>query len=214
MKFAFTFTLFSLVALFSCKSDQPKETDKPAATNSEIVGELTKTHPDSPNIDLSTSTTNVKRYDNPYQKNGCTLVSEQVFQQVFGVAIKEVNVQSIPDKGHCIWTWMKPNWMEIDNANEKKGAKYREFKNTMTVQVVNMGIVDAAQQHFKQLAEGQAQKYNSKVEQLGDEALWSDKDHILVVRKAHLLYNLSVEISENPADNLAKAKAILAASIK
>lgn len=200
---------FFLSVLIACKSEAPKEEAKPQI-DSEIVGQMTKTHPDSPNIDLSTSTTDVKRYDNPYQKNGCTLVSDKLFQDVFGVSMKEVNTQSIPDKGHCLWTWMKPNWMEIDNANEKKGAQYREFKNTMTVQVVNMGIVDAAKQHFQLVADGQKQRYATKVEGVGEEAVWSDKDHMLVARKAHLIYNLSVEISENAADNLAKAKAILA----
>ncbi len=202
-------TLFLFTILIACKSEAPKE-EKKTQIDSEIVGQTAKVHPDSPNIDLSTSTTDVKRYDNPYQKSGCTLVSDKLFKDVFGVDMKEVNTQSIPDKGHCLWTWMKPNWMEIDNANDKKGAQYREFKNTMSVQVVNMGVVDAAQQHFRHVAENQKQRFATKVEGVGEEAVWSDKDNMLVARKAHLIYNLSVEISENAADNLAKAKAILA----
>lgn len=217
MKYA-TFTIFTLaLCLFSaCKSD-PKaaeQTDGKQAIDSEIVGQSVKVDPNAADIDISGSTTDVKRYDSPYQQNGCTLVSDQLFEQVFGTKIKEVTVNSIPNKGHCLWTWMKPNWMEIDNANEKKGATYREFKNTMTVQVVNFGIVDAAKQQYVAVAEGKKETFNTKVDGVGEEAVWSAKDHMLVARKAHLMYNLSVEVSENAAENMEKAKALLAGAIK
>jgi hypothetical protein len=219
MKYAFfTLITLSVVPFIGCKSDASAEAaqQKPKSElASEIVGESVKVDPNAADIDISKSTTDVRRHESPYQKSGCTLVSDALFQQVFGVEVgKEVNVNSIPDKGHCIWTWMKPNWKEIDNANEKKGATYREFKNTMTVQVVNFGIEDAAKQQFQLVADGKKANYDTKVEGVGNEAVWSNKDHMLVARKGHLLMNLSVEASDNPADNLAKAKAILMAAAK
>jgi hypothetical protein len=213
--FFFSCILLSALAQ-SCKSDAPKTGAAPEASapkdsiNVEVVGEKAQLDPATQNIDISKSTTDIKRYSSQFQANGCTFVSNDLFQQVFGVAIDgNVNVNSIPEKGHCIWVWKKPNWMEIENANEKKGAKYQEFKNTMSVRVVNFQIVDAAQKQFQMILDTQGQAYTEKVDGIGEQAVWSATDNTLAARKAHLLTYLTVEVGSN-AENLAKAKQIMA----
>jgi hypothetical protein len=210
------FTAISIISLclFACKSE-PTKTDQKAADMSEVVGAPTKVLNDKDDINTSTSTTDVKRYDNPYQADGCTFVTDDIFKQVFGVEVsKDVNKQGIPGKGHCIWTWMKPNWMEIDNANEKKGAVYREFKNTMNVRVVNFGTSDAALAQYKVLTEQQKESYAQVIEGIGEAAVWNEKDGMLAVKKAHLIAHIYVVVSETTSENLAKAKAIAAAAFK
>jgi hypothetical protein len=222
MRYLFFAFFLCTVLTQSCKSDATKPSGAAAAATSEtdtvlyhdIVGQKATVDPSTGNIDLSKSTTDVKRYTSPYQASGCNLVSNDLFKQVFGVSVDgNVTVNSIPDKGHCIWVWKKPNWMEIENANEKKGATYQEFKNTMSARVINFQIVDAAQKQFQMILQTQAKSYTEKVDGVADEAIWSATENTLAARKGHLLTYLTVEVG-NSAENLAKAKQILAGGYK
>jgi hypothetical protein len=223
MKTLLPFALLFILGAYSCKSDSNSATQNVTPTttlnsgvaqNPDVVGQAAKVDPQTGDIDVSSSTTTIKLRESPYQENGCNLISNDLFKGVFGVAVEgNVNINSVPNKGHCIWIWMKPNWKEIENANEKKGAQYVEFKNKMVSRVINFGLVDAAKQQYQVLLKEKNFSYTTKIEGIGEESVWSASENTLAVRKDHLIYYLTIETS-TPPENLEKAKTILKAVIK
>jgi len=147
---------------------------------------------------------------NPWKNAGCALVTDAEVIQLFGVDVKRsaFNAKTLPDRGFCLRYWMKPNWKEIESANEKPGASYREFKNTLVTQVLDYRREFVARQQFDLLRNEQRSTYEEDVTGLGEDAVWSSSTTSLVVKKGHLLVKITLDYTEKPHDNLPLAKKV------
>lgn len=147
---------------------------------------------------------------NPWKNAGCALVTDAEVLELFDVDAKRdgFNARTLPDQGFCLRYWMKPDWKEIESANEKPGATYREFKNTLVMQVLDYKREFVARQQFDLLRNEQRKMYEEDVAGLGDDALWSTSTTSLVVKKGHLFIKITLDYTEHPHDNLEPAKRV------
>lgn len=147
---------------------------------------------------------------NPWKNAGCDLVTDAEVIQLFAIDAKKYgfNARSLPDRGFCLRYWMKPNWKEIESANEKPGAEYREFKNTLVTQVLDYGRELVARQQFDKLRNEQRGTYEQDVTGLGDDALWSTSTTSLMIKKGHLVVKITLDSAEKPHENLEPAKKV------
>ncbi|MCS7036161.1 MAG: hypothetical protein RMJ33_07855 [Saprospiraceae bacterium] len=159
---------------------------------------------------IDTLTGDVAPAPNPWKDNGCALVTDQEVIALFQIDVKRdlFNTRSLPGQAFCLRYWMKPNWREIERANEQPGAEYREFKNTLVVQVIDYGRQLIARQQFDLLRNRQRQTYETDVAGLGDDALWSTSSTSLVIKKGHLLVKITLDYTDDPRNNLPYAKKI------
>ncbi|MBK9336464.1 MAG: hypothetical protein IPM98_07690 [Lewinellaceae bacterium] len=166
--------------------------------------------PPPPVMTIDTVTGAPTKMPNPWKNAGCDLVTDAEVVNLFQVDIKRdaFNARSLPDRGFCLRYWMKPDWKEIESANEKPGAVYREFKNTLVTQVLDYGREFVARQQFDMLRNDQRATYEQDVTGLGDDALWSTSTTSLMVKKGHLLVKITLDYTEKPQENLAPAKKV------
>ncbi len=157
---------------------------------------------------IDTLTGDITALSNPWKGNGCALVTDAEVIALFRINPEQdlFNVRSLEGQAFCLRYWMKPNWREIERANERPGATYREFKNTLVVQVIDYGRVLIAQQQFDLLRNRQRSTYELDVVGLGDDALWSTFTTSLVFRKGHLLVKITLDYTDAPRDNLPYAR--------
>ncbi len=159
---------------------------------------------------IDTLTGDVAPLPNPWKENGCALVTDEEVIALFRIEPQRdlFNSRSLPGQAFCLRYWMKPDWREIERANELPGAKYREFKNTLVIQVIDYGRPLVARQQFDLLRNRQRHIYEEDVLQLGDDALWSTSTTSLMVKKGHLLVKITLEYTEAPHDNLTYARRV------
>ena len=153
---------------------------------------------------------------NPWKNAGCELVTDAEVIRLFGIDAKKYafNAKTLPDRGFCLRYWMKPDWKEIESANEKPGAAYREFKNTLVTQVLDYRREFVARQQFDLLRNEQRSTYEEDVTGLGEDALWSTSTTSLVIKKGHLLVKITLDFTEKPHDNLTLAKKVAELALK
>jgi hypothetical protein len=166
--------------------------------------------PPPPAMTIDTVTGAPAKMPNPWKNAGCNLVTDAEVIKLFNIDVKRnaFNARSLPDRGFCLRFWMKPDWKEIESANEKPGAVYREFKNTLVTQVLDYGREFVARQQFDKLRNDQRATYEEDVTGLGDDALWSTSTTSLMVKKGHLLVKITLDYTEKPHDNLEPAKKV------
>ncbi|MEQ1746894.1 MAG: hypothetical protein ABMA02_15785 [Saprospiraceae bacterium] len=176
---------------FSCGSNDPEPLPAVAMTIDTVTGAPTK-------------------LPNPWKNAGCDLVTDAEVVKMFAVDVKRqaFNARTLPDRGFCLRYWMKPNWKEIESANEKPDAVYREFKNTLVTQVLDYGREFVARQQFDLLRNQQRSTYEQDVPNLGEDALWSTSTTSLVIKKGHFVLKITLDWADTPHDNLAPAKKI------
>ncbi|MBL7774678.1 MAG: hypothetical protein JNK89_01680, partial [Saprospiraceae bacterium] len=63
------------------------------------------------------------RLPNPWQNAGCKLVTDEEVVQLFKIETERYafNSRTLPNRGFCLRSWLKPNWKELESANEKPG---------------------------------------------------------------------------------------------
>ncbi len=159
---------------------------------------------------LDTLTGDIVPLPNPWKENGCTLVTDEEVIALFHIDVERdlFNTRPLAGQAFCLRYWMKPNWREIERANEQPGAEYREFKNTLVVQVIDYRRQLIARQQFDLLRNRQRHIYEEDVASLGDDALWSTSTTSLMVKKGHLLVKITLDYTTDPHDNLLYAKRI------
>ncbi|MFN0016561.1 MAG: hypothetical protein ACKVU2_18620 [Saprospiraceae bacterium] len=183
--------LLSALFGFSCGSNEPEPTPTPTMTIDTVTGAPTK-------------------LPNPWKNAGCDLVTDAEVVKMFDVDVKRqaFNARTLPDRGFCLRYWMKPDWKEIESANEKPDAVYREFKNTLVTQVLDYGREFVARQQFDLLRNQQRGTYEEDVPNLGEDALWSSSTTSLVIKKGHFVLKITLDWADKPHENLAPAKKI------
>ncbi|MCC6460706.1 MAG: hypothetical protein IT260_09580 [Saprospiraceae bacterium] len=147
---------------------------------------------------------------NPWKNAGCELVTDEEIKALFGIEVKRdvFNARTLADQGFCLRTWMKPDWKERESGNEKPGAQYLEFKNTLVTQVLDYGTETISRAQFDMVRRDQANVYTEAITGLGDGALWSNSQLSLMVKKGHLVIKITLDYADQPHDNLDKARAV------
>lgn len=147
---------------------------------------------------------------NPWKNAGCQLVTDAEVIQLFNIDPKRdaLNTRTLPDQGFCLRSWYRPDWKERESANEKPGAAYQEFKNTLVTQVLDYGTEVTSRQQFEMVRRDQRNTFEEEVASLGDGALWSTSTTSLMVKKGHLVVKITLDHQDKPHDNLVMAKEV------
>ncbi len=190
--------LFSVIFFFSCGQDKPA----PAAT--------------TPPLTIDSITGAPIGQPNPWKNAGCSLVTDAEVIQLFQIDAKKqgFNSRTLPNRGFCLRSWMKPDWKELESANEKPGADYMEFKNTLVTQVLDYGTEVVSKDQFDMVRRDQRNVFPEDVPGLGDDALWSDAQTSLMVKKGHLVLKITLDYAGKPHDNLEPAKQVAQIALK
>lgn len=147
---------------------------------------------------------------NPWKNAGCDLVTDEEVIQLFNIDPKRdaLNTRTLPDQGFCLRSWYRPDWKERESNNEKPGAEYKEFKNTMVTQVLDYGTEATSRDQFEMVRRDQRNTFEEDVPGLGDGALWSTSTTSLMVKKGHLVVKITLDHQDTPHDNLPMAKEV------
>ena len=166
--------------------------------------------PHTPVMGIDSVTGAPIRLPNPWKNAGCELVSDPEVIKLFAVDPKRdaFNARTLPNRGFCLRSWMKPDWKERESGNEKPGAVYREFKNTLVTQVLDYGTELVSKDQFELVRRDQRNVYEEEVPDLGDGALWSTSTTSLLVKKGHLVVKITLDYTDKPHDNLEMAKEV------
>lgn len=156
------------------------------------------------------------RLANPWKNAGCALVTDEEVIRLFNIDPKRdaLNTRTLPDQGFCLRSWLRPDWKERESGNEKPGAEYREFKNTLVTQVLDYGTEQISDQQFELVRREQHDIFEEEVSGLGEGALWSTSTTSLMVKKGHLVVKITLDHVDTPHDNLAMAKEIARLALK
>lgn len=147
---------------------------------------------------------------NPWKNAGCDLITDDEVIDLFDIDAKRYafNARTLPDQGFCLRSWLKPNWKELESANEKPGAPYVEFKNTMVTQVLDYGNVLVANDQFEMVRHDQRDVFGEEIAGLGDGALWSASQQSLMVKKGHLVVKITIDMADTPEENRELARTL------
>jgi hypothetical protein len=151
-----------------------------------------------------------------WKNHGCELISDAEVEALFAFNGKEatLNARPLPNQAFCLRTWNKPDWKERETNNEKEGAAWRNPQNRIVVQLFDYTSEVHAKQQIENLRRDRRSTYEEDVTGLGDDALWSTSTVTLLVRKGQFVVNISLEVSDTPHDNLAKAKEAVALALR
>lgn len=197
----FSVTLFTCsFAFFSCQSDN-KAAPLPADTA-------------APAIDTTTGLPIPQ--PNPWKNSTCDLLTDEEFCSVFNVEIKRdfANKRSLPDASYCLRTWKKPDWREREIAEEKNPNIAANPESALVIQIIDFGTSAVASTQFDQNKRDRINGYDTEVPGLGDGALWSPREGMLVVKVNHLFLQIKLDHADNANDNLPKAKEVAALAVK
>lgn len=147
---------------------------------------------------------------NPWKDAGCDLVTDEEVIRLFNIEPKRFafNTRTLPGRGFCLRSWLRPDWKERESGNEKPGAEYREFKNTLVTQVLDYGTYEVSNDQFAIIRRDQREIYEEDVSGLGDAAVWSTSTTSLMVKKGHLVVKITLDHTDVPHDNLPMAKEV------
>jgi hypothetical protein len=191
---------FVAVAIFigtSCKNE-PKHT--PSATALKQMAE-----------GIDTLTGRPIMADNPWKNNACALISDADMTKLFGIAdpAKEVNTRSLPDESFCLRKWNKADWKERGSANDNPANKPVDVNNRLVIKVVNYFRDNLAVSEFETLKKNEGSE-GEVVEGIGEGAFWNNNNTTLTIKKKSFSVMLTVNHTDVPHDNLAKAKEVAA----
>ncbi|MCB9305147.1 MAG: hypothetical protein H6565_00990 [Lewinellaceae bacterium] len=152
-----------------------------------------------------------------WRNHGCDVVTDGEVAALFGIDPKQdvLNTRTLPDQAFCLRTWNKPDWKERESANEKEGATtYLDPQNSLIIQVFNYGTEEHARQQIDMLKRDRRDTYDEDVNDVGDDALWSNTTVTLLVRKGHSVLSIALNCMDTPHDNLARAVDVAAVALK
>jgi hypothetical protein len=147
---------------------------------------------------------------NLWKNHGCELITDAEMTEIFGIdpARDVLNTRSLPDQAFCLRKWKKTDWKERETNNEKEGRSWLDPENSLILQVFGYANNDHGKQQISMLRRDRRNTYEEDVTGLGDDALWSTSTVTLLVRKGHLVVSIALNASDQPHDNLAKAKEV------
>ena len=188
-------TLWAFLPLFLLTACRPKESGPKSATPPMAIDSVTGAPIDQPN---------------PWKNAGCDLVTDDEVRALFQIDVKRdaYNARTLPDRGFCLRSWMKPDWKERENNPNL------EFKNTLVTQVLDYGSDFVSRQQFEILRRDQPHIYEEIVQGIGDGAVWSTSQTSLMVKKGHLVLKITLDHTDKPHDNLEMAKEVAKLALK
>lgn len=147
---------------------------------------------------------------NPWKNAGCALVTDAEVIDHFKIDVDlyAFNARTLPSRGFCLRTWLKPDWKERESGNEKPGATYQEFKNTLVTQVLDYGTPQDSEAQFDLVRRDQRDVFEEKILNLGDAAVWSTSQLSLMVKKGQFVVKITLDYTDKPHDNLEHAKVV------
>lgn len=151
-----------------------------------------------------------------WKNHGCELISDAEVEALFAFNGKEatLNARQLPNQAFCLRTWNKPDWKERETNNEKEGASWLNPQNRLVVQLFDYTSEEHAKLQIQNLRRDRRTTYEEDVPGLGEDALWSTSTVTLLIRKGQFVVNIALEVSDNPHDNLEKAKKAAALALK
>lgn len=198
-----SFVLLLTAFFAACQPDKPADQPSDTAQKQMDAG-------------IDTLTGAPKRLDNPWLNKGCDLVTTAEVQQLFGIEPQRdvFNERTLKDQTFCLRSWMKTNWREIETANEKPGAVYKESKNSLIINLLDYGTETVAKEQFEMAKRTRKDLYEKEINDLGDGALWSSSSNTLMVKKGHLFISITLDYAGTPEGNLAKARDVANLALK
>lgn len=191
-------TLFALLLLLAaCQQNPASENTQTSATPAD------------------TSTQKQVIHGNPWLDAGCQLVTQKEIVEMFSIDVQRdaYNERSLVERGYCLRYWNKPDWAARENAS-MKGSQAVSSRNSIASQVLDFRTPEMARQQYDNYLKNRGDVYNERVDDLGDGALWSNSTTTLVVWKNHLCFQFTVDMTDEPHDNLEKAKALAILALK
>ncbi len=185
-----------LVFISACKQNEQKPAENaPEKTPTEKA------------VDILNSKT--ERLDNPWKSNTGDLLTDADFTKIFGEAgLKSLN--RIPRENYCLFEWLKPDWVQRDNANDKSGDKFTNPKNNLVFLLIDFGQPKTAAAIFQQKMDLRTEHWNDNIAGIGEGALWSNDNRRLIVLVGQFIINVDVSVEDEAGANLPKAKEVAA----
>ena len=188
------------VFFMSCQSDN-------TATN-------TTAQPAAATIDTTTGMP--IRQPNPWKNATCDVLTDEEFCTIFSVDIKRdfANRRTLPDKSYCLRTWKKPDWRDREVREDKNPNIAANPESALAIEIVDFGTAPSALAQYDVTKKDRINGYDTEVPGLGDGALWSSRESMLLVKKNHLFLQIKLDHADVAADNLPKAKEVAVAALK
>ena len=194
-----TAMLFLALCMVSCKSEV-----KPVADNAANRTATT----DSMGVPIP--------LPNPWKNAPCDLITDQEFYATFGIEEKRdfANRRTLPNQAYCLRTWKKLDWREREVAQEKNPNIATNPESSLIIQVLDYGTLAVASAQYEMHKKDHISGYGQEFTDLGEGALWSEAQGMLMVKKGHLCLQLKLDHTDKVADNLPKIKELAAIALK
>jgi hypothetical protein len=154
----------------------------------------------------------VKMDENPFKSTTSALLSDDDFVKIFGETGKK-SLNRINRDNYCLMEWLKTDWVQRDNQNDKTGDKFSNPKNNLILHLIPFGQAATAKAIFDQKVELRSEQWNDKVTGIGDGALWSNENRQLIVLAGQFIAYIGVSVEDEAVANLPKAKEVAAVVI-
>jgi hypothetical protein len=142
----------------------------------------------------------------------CDLISDDDLVQILQLNTFDDSLatRSLPNELFCLRTWKKKDWKQREVNNETTGTQYLMTQNRLIVQGQHYGSTESAAQRIAMLRTNRRATYEEDIAGLGDDAIWSTSTVTLLVKKGPVIFQIALEYSDQPHDNLVKAKELAA----
>jgi hypothetical protein len=154
----------------------------------------------------------VKMDENPFKTSTSELLSDDDFVKIFGQEGKK-SLNRINRENYCLMEWLKADWVQRDNQNDKTGDKFSNPKNNLILHLIPFGQAKIAKSIFDQKIELRTEQWNDKIDGIGEGALWSSENRQLIVLAGQFIAYIGVSVEDDATANLPKAKEVAAVVI-
>jgi hypothetical protein len=197
-KFLFA-AVVSALLLAACQSDKKSE-------NTDAAAQL-----------IDTATGKPIPLPNKWQGDAaCDLLSDQEFYTLFQVEEKRdvANRRTLQNANYCLRTWKKPDWREREIAEEKNPNLAASPESMLVIEVLDYGTLAVAEAQFNMAKKDRLNGYATEVPGLGEGALWSDSQGLLLFKKGHLCVQIKLDHADKVSDNLPLAREVAVLALK
>lgn len=180
----------SVSLLAACQSD-------PATNTSSTLD------PNQPVIDSATG--QAIRLPNKWKgEAACDLLTDQEFYGLFKVEEKRdvANRRTLPNANYCLRTWKKPDWREREVLETKNPKIATNPESMLAIEVLDFGTPIVAQTQFESIQTNAVKGYRTPVPNLGEGALWSTENSMLLFKKGHLCIQIKLDHADSVDENL------------
>jgi Ca2+-binding RTX toxin-like protein len=183
--------LAALFALFACKSDTAQNQSNTASQQ------------DTNFVEKAAPAT-----QNDWIGKGCDLVTDAEAKDLFGYEAERdfYSAKTFADRAYCLRKWKKSDWRDREDFNQKNLDKFKSPENNFIINAIYYGSPMAAKNRLDATRTERRKTYEADVPDLGEGAIWSTENTTLVIIAGSYVVYITVEVDEDKAANLAKAK--------